>query len=237
MTFLSDLENATNHFLHGGTAYRATPGHTTGGSKYDHGLTYNPDDAHPRKMSDGNLAELVVGAGWVHDSAQAVCIIKHESSGQTDSTSHNPDGNQNIGLFQIDTVNVTCGSCLKSPQYNAAVARRMWQADGGSFSKRWATAPQCASVTGNTPIGDEATNPVDTATNAVGSAASAITGLPGALVGILNGLPFFRLGKGLFGFMLLVGGAFAIIFIIANKASSSPAGKGVKKVAEVAALA
>jgi hypothetical protein len=37
--------------------------------------------------------------------------------------------------------------------------------------------------------------------------------------------------------MLLVGGAFAIIFIIANKASSSPAGKGVKKVAEVAALA
>src|SRR2546423_570818 len=71
--------------------------HRTGGAKYDAGLLYQPDDAAPRTMSNGNLSELVTGAGWVHNNAEPVCIIKHESGGRTDATSKNPDGNENIG--------------------------------------------------------------------------------------------------------------------------------------------
>lgn len=131
---------------------------------YDAGLTYNATNAKPRTLSESDLQEIVSVAGW-HGASQdcAVRVILAESSGKSDATSANPDGNQNIGLFQIDTVNVRCANCLKDTVYNANVARRMWLADGGTFTKRWSTAHDGNLPTLSNPGGpsDEATNPTD----------------------------------------------------------------------------
>jgi hypothetical protein len=167
---------------------------------YDVGLVYSAARAQPRTMSQSDLAELCTTAGWVHDNAQAVCIIMHESNGKTDA---------------LSTTNV---------------ARRIWRASGGSF-KQWATAGACAGERGNVQPGDEA-DPVG-----VGAAADAVTGAVGnvggavqsAVSGILNGIPWFRLGKGAFGFVLLIAGTGALVFVVGSKASKTPAGKAALK--------
>jgi lysozyme-like protein len=198
---------------------------------YDAGLVYSAARAQGRTMSPSDLAALCTTAGWVHNNGQAICIIMHESSGKTDARSKNPDGNENIGLFQIDTVNVLHGEHLLDPVYNANVAHRMWRADGGTFSKRWATASACAGITGNVQPGDEA-EPVgiggaaESVTNAAGNIGGAVQD---AISGVLNGIPWFRLGKGAFGFVLLIAGTGAMVFVIGSKASKTPAGKAAIK--------
>lgn len=201
--------------------------------KYDIGLTYSQSRASPRTMTQSDIAELVVTAGWVHNSAEAVCVVMAESSGQTAVESANPDGNKNIGLFQIDTVNVIHGEYLKDPVYNANVARRMYLADGG-FKKHWATASACADKKGNAPLSDEASP------TAIGGAADAITGalspsgiadaITGGIASILNSIPWFRITKGVVGYFLIIGGAFSLVFVVANRASKTPVGKAALKV-------
>lgn len=197
--------------------------------KYDVGLTYSAARASPRTLSQGDIADICTTAGWVHDNAEAVCVVMAESSGKTDARSQNPDGNQNIGLFQIDTVNVLYGEKLLDPVYNANVARRMWRADGG-FKKHWATAGQCAGKTGNVaPGGTADAVGIGGVADAIGNADLSPGGIAdailGGITGILNSIPWFRIGKGALGYFLIVGGAFAMIFIVANKAASSPVGK------------
>jgi hypothetical protein len=176
------------------------------GGKYDTGLQYSAARARPRTMTRSDIAETCTVAGWVHDNAEAVCIVMAESSGKTDATSQNPDGNQNVGIFQIDGVNVAHPEYLKDPVYCANVAYRMWREDGGSFKKRWATAGQCAGKTGNEPLADEA--------EPVGLAAQ----INGSVAGMLNSIPWFRLGKGALGFVLVVIGAGTLVVVVANKA-------------------
>jgi hypothetical protein len=200
---------------------------------YDIGLVYSAARAQPRTMSQSDLGELCTTAGWVHDNAEAVCIIMHESNGKTDALStNNPAGpdHRNIGIFQIWAGNVSHPDHLKDPVYSANVARRIWRASGGSF-KQWATAGACAGERGNVQPGDEA-DPVG-----VGAAADAVTGAVGnvggavqsAVSGILNGIPWFRLGKGAFGFVLLIAGTGALVFVVGSKASKTPAGKAALK--------
>lgn len=181
---------------------------------YDTGLIYSAERAKPHVLTHSDAAEICTVAGWVHDNAEPVCIIFAESSGRTDATSPNPDGNQNIGIFQIDTINVSHPENLKDPVYCANVAYRMWKADGGTFSKRWATAGQCAGKSGNEPLADEATpdNPVANLGGSIGSAVA------GALAAVLNSIPWFRVGKGALGFVLVIVGAATLVVVVANKA-------------------
>jgi hypothetical protein len=179
---------------------------------YDTGLVYSADRAQSHILTYSDAAEICTVAGWVHDNAEPVCIIFAESNGKTDAVSPNPDGNQNVGIFQIDTVNVNHPEYLKDPVYNANVAYRMWRADGGTFAKRWATAAQCTSKSGNEPLADEATpdNPLNIGLN-IGN------GIAGAFAAVLNSIPWFRVGKGAFGFILLVVGAGTLVTVVANK--------------------
>jgi hypothetical protein len=180
---------------------------------YDTGLVFSADRAKPHTMTRSDIAETCTVAGWVHNNAEAVCIVMAESSGKTDAVSANPDGNQNIGIFQIDTVNVSHPEYLKDPVYCANVAYRMWRADGGTFSKRWATAGQCAGKTGNEPLTDEATpdNPVANLGNTISNA------IAGSLSALLNSIPWFRVGKGALGFILVIIGVGSLVAVTANK--------------------
>lgn len=180
---------------------------------YDTGLVYSAERARPHVLTHSDAAEICTVAGWTHDNAEPVCIIFAESSGKTDATSANPDGNQNIGIFQIDTINVNHPENLKDPVYCANVAYRMWRADGGTFSKRWATAGQCAGKSGNEPLTDEA-SPVNEPLAGLSGVGANVAG---AIAGVLNSIPWFRVGKGAFGFILLVVGAGTIVTVVANK--------------------
>lgn len=203
--------------------------------KYDIGLTYSAARASPRTLSESDLAEICTTAGWVHDNAQAVCIIMHESNGKTDALSNNNPGgpdHRNIGIFQVWAGNVQHPDYLKDPVYCANVSRRIYRASGNSW-KQWATAPQCAGKTGNVPPGDEAQEDngiLGNVTGGIGDVTSGIAdAIGGQITGILNGIPWFRLGKGLLGYMLLSAGAFSMIFIIANKANKTPIVRTAKK--------
>jgi hypothetical protein len=74
----------------------------------------------------------------------AAAIALAESSGDTNSTSKNPDGGTNVGLFQLDTPGgVGHGysvAQLKNANTNALVAHSAWAADGHTFKKQWETA-------------------------------------------------------------------------------------------------
>lgn len=111
----------------------------------DAGLTYDARRANPRTMSESDLYELCVTAGWRakdgEDSPQyAVGVIMAESGGRTDVTSSNPAGGNNTGLFQIWSGNVLHPEFLKDSVYNANVARRMFVLDGKTFKIHWETA-------------------------------------------------------------------------------------------------
>jgi hypothetical protein len=182
---------------------------------YDAGLVYSPDRARPHTLSRSDAGEICTVAGWVHQTAEPVCIIFAESSGKTDARSKNPDGNENIGIFQIDGVNVQHPEHLLDPVYSANVAYRMWREDGGTFTKRWATAPQCAGKTGNEPLADEA-KPVGASAD-LGNIGNAVAG---ALAAVLNSIPWFRVGKGALGFVFIVVGVGTLVVVVANKTPS-----------------
>lgn len=201
---------------------------------YDTGLVYSADrarlyaDGHAMTQSD--LVETLTVAGWVHDNNEALCIVQAESGGKPGAVSNNNPGgpdHRNLGLFQIWAGNVNHPDHLLDPVYNANVARRIWTSDGGSF-KQWATAPGCAGKSGFTAPGDEATNPLD-------SALSGITAdIVGGVSAVLNSIPWFRVGKGAFGFILLVVGAGTLVTVVANK-TPTPVNAARKAVAKATA--
>jgi hypothetical protein len=186
--------------------------------KFDTGLVYSADRAKPRTMSQSDIAETCTVAGWVHDNAEPVCIVMAESSGQTAVESSNPAGGRNIGLFQVWEGNVAHPEYLKDPVYNANVAYRMWNADGRTFTKHWATAGKCAGRSGNAPLSNEATPTNDIGLDA-GSVASSIgNAVAGAIAAVMNSIPWFRVGKGVLGFVLVTVGVITIVVVVANKA-------------------
>lgn len=77
------------------------------------------------------------------DLDEAVAVALAESSGRTDAVSANPDGGQNIGLWQLDTKGGGKGvpvDMLKDPFINAQYAHKMWLADGKTFKVHWQSA-------------------------------------------------------------------------------------------------
>lgn len=201
---------------------------------YDTGLVYSADRADLYKdghaMTQSDLVETLTVAGWVHDNNEALCIVQHESGGRPSAVSNNnpagPD-HRNLGIFQVWAGNVDHPDHLLDPVYCANVARRIWTADGGKFSVHWATAGQCAGKSGFTPPGDEAT-PVNQPLDALSGIGADIAG---SIAAVLNGIPWFRVGKGAFGFILLAVGAATIVAVVANKTPAP-----VKKAATLAAL-
>lgn len=95
--------------------------------------------------SDSQLQSLWRLAGGNPAAARtASCIAMHESSGNPDATSANPDGGTNVGLWQLDTKGKGAGHTveqLKDPLTNARVA--VQGSSNGNDWSAWATAPMC----------------------------------------------------------------------------------------------
>jgi hypothetical protein len=198
---------------------------------YDLGLQYSAARARSRTLNDTEIKNIVTVAGWVRDSGQATCIVKAESGGRTAITSSNPAGGQNIGLFQIWQGNVTHPEYLKDPVYNANVARRMWREDQWN---RWATKGQCPAGTPAPPLEDEAQGQLDPDIPGVSGlpdiAGNIGSAIQNALSSLLNSIPWFRIGKGALGYVLLIMGIGALGFAFTNKALNTPAGKAAMSV-------
>lgn len=94
--------------------------------------------------SHAQVMSLWVQMGGSQASANnAACHAMQESSGNPRSTSANPDGGENVGLFQLDTKGVGAGQSVEALQ-NAENNTRITIAatkDGSDWSE-WAT-PGC----------------------------------------------------------------------------------------------
>lgn len=104
-----------------------------------------PMAAGPGAYSNAQLRSLWVLAGGTAATAPvAACIAQHESSGQPKVTSGNPDGGQNVGLWQLDTKGKGAGHTvaqLQDPLTNARLA--VQGSAGGTDWSAWATASMC----------------------------------------------------------------------------------------------
>lgn len=173
---------------------------------YDIGLTYDPKRATPRTLTDNDLKGIVASAGWISGTpfscAQRVVIA--ESSKRTDATSANPAGGLNIGIFQIWQGNVRYPDHLKDPVYCANVARRMYIADGGTFTKRWESAAK-----GNLPpepaLQDDATNATDNASRSLTSGIDAVGDFFNRLT---DGELWKRIG------LIVIGGVLTVVAVL-----------------------
>jgi hypothetical protein len=96
--------------------------------------------------SNAGLRALWIAAGGnPAKAAVAACIAQHESSGNPEVTSSNPDGGTNVGLWQLDTPGGKGAgftvSQLQHALLNAHVAIR--GSSNGTDWSAWATAPAC----------------------------------------------------------------------------------------------
>lgn len=106
------------------------------------GSTPNQSGAY----SSADIQKLWIQEGGNPAKASiAACIVSHESSGNPNATSANPDGGSNVGLFQLDTpggkgAGYTVDQ-LKNASLNVRIAIRA-SSDGNDWSA-WSTAPMC----------------------------------------------------------------------------------------------
>jgi hypothetical protein len=95
--------------------------------------------------SNAQLQALWIQAGGSPaTAAHAACIAEHESSGNPGSTSPNPDGGTNVGLWQLDTRGVGAGYSateLANALNNARIT--VMATKNGTDWSEWATAGDC----------------------------------------------------------------------------------------------
>jgi len=106
----------------------------------------NSSGTSPNVSYGGSVAKLWVSLGGDPSKASvAACIASHESSGNPNATSANPDGGTNVGLFQLDTpggkgAGYTVDQ-LKDPVLNTKITIRA--TNNGRDWSAWSTAPMC----------------------------------------------------------------------------------------------
>lgn len=185
------------------------------------------------RLSIPQVAQIVMVAGFPREEvARGAGIAYAESSGNTDSISDNPDGNKNVGLFQIDTATARGvgrnPAMLTDPLYNARTAYLIWKRDGGSW-REWATyasgayetymnqvpgwmGPKLTGKSNPDPFGsggavDKAGKTVASAASGVvdatKGAAAAFTDVVKYLFGSDAGAHYLRIGKVLGGLVLV----------------------------------
>jgi hypothetical protein len=111
----------------------------------DTGGTNSPGTS-PTASYGGSVAKLWISLGGDPAKASiAACIASHESGGNANATSSNPDGGTNVGLFQLDTPGGKGAGYtveqLKDPVLNTRITIRA--TNNGRDWSAWSTAPMC----------------------------------------------------------------------------------------------
>jgi len=138
-TVLKDL-------ISGKTPTKTAPTNTILGGSYGYGV----GSAGAAPIVKGIFTNTQLQQLWISvggnpaKAALAACIADHESSGNPQAESANPDGGSNVGLWQLDTKGVGAGlsvAQLKNPLVNAR--RTVQGSRNGTDWSQWATASSC----------------------------------------------------------------------------------------------
>lgn len=195
-------------------------------------------------MASGVLKEV----GWP-DSAipDALGVIKAESGGRASARNPRTCGGDDhaVGWFQVCTVHE--GSCgvpkfnnkhlveqyLKDPRANAKVALCIWKDAGNTFARDWETwqtgaaqrhrGQDFAVNIHDAPLGDAVdaiTAPITGPVNAIADTAGVIADVANR---IINPKTWIRIGEGALGGVIVLAGAVALTFLMANKVAKTPA--------------
>ena len=84
-------------------------------------------------------------ASYNWNQACCMCIVTHESNGNANAMNGNANGSEDVGLWQINTVNwgqCNAGQAPCTPSSNLICAQMVWGWGGNSFSL-WSTAGPC----------------------------------------------------------------------------------------------
>lgn len=204
-----------------------------------------------------HLSDVLARGGWGGKTSalnkQARAIVKRESNG--DPEAMNPSGA--TGLFQVMTplhcgkmgtpkATPDCVAYLKDPYNNARVAHTLYLAAGWT---PWAASGGMPAPTDWDPVvtkkkdslvGGTASDVAGTVGDVAGAVASPFTSIAkagAALIGaLLSPDTWFRIGKGGLGFVLIVTGTGALVYVVANTASGGAVGKAAKKAAVTAVV-
>jgi len=95
------------------------------------------------KLMVNIAAACAAFSGW--NQAHCQCIVQHESSGNGHAVNHNTNGSNDVGVWQINSVNwgqCNGGSapCTEGPNRQCAID--VWRWGGNSF-KLWSTCGAC----------------------------------------------------------------------------------------------
>lgn len=231
----------------------AHPKRTAG--KVSDDLVADRDDSIP-------LSQLVTVYGGFAgaDMDIAVQVIMAESGGRTNaynnrSCGKNLDGTtaHAVGLMQICTVNAgvagfskdvkTFTEQMKNPVNNVKAGKAIKDSQGwgawetytnGSYRRFKGQNPRVSinhdknSLTDNTVV--------DTAKDLTDNAGSIFGAISKVISALFNPSTYFRLGKGVLGGVLLIGGVFTLAFLAGNKASGGKLASTTKKAAVAAAV-
>jgi len=215
------------------------------------GLSSKVEDVASKDTHE-RLSVVLERNGWGAPASalnrQARAIVRRESGGiPTKRSGAGPcskTGDYAYGLFQVCTVNCgiggspknrdACIAFLKNADNNARVSKALyddagwqpWAASGGEPAPTsWDPMILTDKRTLSGDISGTVTDAVDSVVSPFSSIVSAATALIGAL---LSADTWFRIGKGGLGFVFLVTGTGALVFIVANKSTNGAASSAVK---------
>lgn len=206
------------------------------------------------------LSTVLARGGWGGKTAdlnrRARSVVQRESGG--DPTQHNKKGSGAIGLFQVMTP-LHCGKMgtprgipdciayLEDPYNNARVAHSLYLAAGWSPWKTSGPVPPpptdwdpIVTKKKDSLVGGTVSDAAGTVGDVAGAVVSPFTSIAkagAALIGaLLSADTWFRIGKGWLGFVFVVTGTGALVYVVANTASGGEVGKAAKTAAKAAVL-
>lgn len=221
-------------------------------------LVGKADDAL-NKDPAARLSTVLARNGWGAPksdlNARARAVVKRESRGKSDAYNEvhcgqdckGPFSQGNaVGLFQI------CDKChagkLGSPRDKSGF--REWASDPDNNARLARSIQRSAgwrpwSASGGIPAPDQAFDPVIVTdkdsliggtAEAVGKAASPFAAVGSAAVDLIGTLmsadTWFRIGKGGLGFVLIVTGTGALVYVVANQATGGAARRAIRAAAK-----
>jgi hypothetical protein len=191
------------------------------------------------------LSELAATQWQGRDVKIATAVALAESRGKRDATNTNTDGSTDDGPWQVNSVHGFDRNRLRSdPAYTVDAAHKVWQQQGWRAWVTYKTGAYLAFMGKDAELtsGDNAgfldtikdgaigalgpaglpLKAVDALGNPVSAATSGIDAIGGVISALADPSTYLRLGKGALGGVLIVIGVGSVVFVVANRVSSTP---------------